>query len=167
MFELRPLSPVQSLQRATLSVKLWLKISTYWQNKIKNERKRNEKTYREDFLGGSVVKNLPAKATHSSILGQRSVAGHKRIGHNWGTVPTHTPMERTQVWSLIWEDSTCCRAAKHMHCNYWSTQKPPQWEACARHLESSLGSLHLEKACVQQWRPSTVKNKQKEIITNL
>ena len=89
MFELRPLSPVQSLQRATLSVKWWLKILTYWQSKIKNARKRNKKLT-EDFLGGSVVKNLPAKATHSSILGQRSVAGRKRVGHSWGTVPTHT-----------------------------------------------------------------------------
>ena len=50
-----------------------------------------KKTYREDFLGGSVVKNLPAKATHSSILGQRSVAGLKRVGHNWGSVHTRTP----------------------------------------------------------------------------
>ena len=57
---MRPLSPVQSPQRATLSVKRWLKISTHWQSKTKNERKQNEKTYREDFLGGSVVKNLPA-----------------------------------------------------------------------------------------------------------
>ena len=160
MFELRPLSPVQSLQRATLSVKWWLKILTYWQSKIKNARKRNKKLT-EDFLGGSVVKNLPAKATHSSILGQRSVAGRKRVGHNWGTVPTHTPMEGTQVWSRGWEDSTCCRAAKHTHGNCWSTQKPPQWEACARQLESSLCSLQLQKARVQQWRPCTVKNKQK------
>ena len=67
----------------------------------------------------------------------------------------------TQVWSLVWEDSTCCRAAKQTHWNYWSTQKPPQWEACALQLESSLCSLQLEKARVQQWRPSTVKNKRK------
>ena len=161
MFELRPLSPVQSLQRATLSVKWWLKIPTYWQSKIKNERKRNEKTYRGDFLGGSVLKNFLAKATHSSILGQRSVAGRRRVGHNWGTVPTHTPMEGTRVWSRIWEDSTCGRATKHTHGNSWSTQKPPQWEACVLQLESSLCSPQLQKARVQQWRPRTVKNKQK------
>ena len=30
------------------------------------------------------------------------------------------PVHGTQVWSLIHEDSTCCRATKAAHCNYWS-----------------------------------------------
>ena len=28
------------------------------------------------------------------------------------------PMQGTQIWSLVWEDSTCCRATKPMHHNY-------------------------------------------------
>ena len=33
---------------------------------------------------------------------------------------THLLMQRTWVWSLVWEDSTCCRATKPMSHNYWS-----------------------------------------------
>ena len=29
------------------------------------------------------------------------------------------PVQVTQVWSLVWEDSTCHGAAKHMHHNSW------------------------------------------------
>ena len=41
-------------------------------------------------------------------------------------------MQGTWVWSLVWEDSTCCRTTKPMHQNYWSPrtlalqqEKPP------------------------------------------
>ena len=37
--------------------------------------------------------------------------------------------------------------------------KPPQWEARTPQVESSPHSLQLEKACVQQQRPTTAKNK--------
>ena len=30
------------------------------------------------------------------------------------------PMQATWVWSLVWEDSTCCRAAKPVCHNYWA-----------------------------------------------
>ena len=36
-------------------------------------------------------------------------------------------------------------------------EKPLQWEACAPQLENSPHSLRLEKACMQQRRPTTVK----------
>ena len=29
-------------------------------------------------------------------------------------------MQGTQVWSLLWEDTTWCRATKQMHHKYWS-----------------------------------------------
>ena len=62
-----------------------------------------------------------------------------------------------------------------LHHKYWirapkawaPQEKPPQWEACAPQLESSPHSPQLEKACAQQWRPSTVKiqtNKLKKIF---
>ena len=38
-------------------------------------------------------------------------------------------------------------------------EKPVQWEAHAPQLESSPHLLQLEKAYVQQWRPSAAKNK--------
>ena len=38
-------------------------------------------------------------------------------------------------------------------------EKPPQCEACAPQLESSPHSLQLEKARMQQRRPSTAQNK--------
>ena len=83
------------------------------------------------------------------------------------------PMQETRVWSLVWEDPTCCRATKPVHhnywacalepgsCNYWAPvplkpvrprahplqqEEPLQWEVHALQLESSPHSLQLEKA---------------------
>ena len=48
------------------------------------------------------------------------------------------PMQGTQVQSLVHEDSTCLRATKPVHHNYWvrvprahapQQEKPEQWEA--------------------------------------
>ena len=32
----------------------------------------------------------------------------------------HLPMQGTWIWSLVQEDSTCCRATKPMRRNYWA-----------------------------------------------
>ena len=76
----------------------------------------------------------------------------------------HLPMQKTQVRSLVWEHSTCCRATKPMGHNYWARapqqEKPPQWEAGTPQLESSPCSPQLEKTLKQQQRPSGAKNKQ-------
>ena len=32
----------------------------------------------------------------------------------------HLPMQGTQVWSLVWEDPTCCRATKPVRHNCWA-----------------------------------------------
>ena len=73
---------------------------------------------------------------------------------SWGDFPSGDPvvsnplsMRGTWVWFLVQEDSTCCRATKPMHRNYWACvlqlrpmhpracalqqEKPPQWEAHA------------------------------------
>ena len=55
-------------------------------------------------------------------------------------------MQGTPVWSLVWGDSTFCRATKPVYYNHWS-------QCTAK--TSSPGLLQLEKAHVQQWRPST------------
>ena len=41
---------------------------------------------------------------------------------------------------------------------YNTNEKQPQWEAYTLQLKSSPGSSWLEKAHMQQWRPSTVKH---------
>ena len=79
------------------------------------------------------------------------------------------PMQGTQVWSLVWEDPTCCGATKPVCHSYWSLcptacapqqEKPSQWEDCALQAESSPPcSPQVEKAWVEQWRVSKVKNK--------
>ena len=100
----------------------------------------------------------------------------------------HLPMQKTWVWFLVWEDSTCCRATKPMCRNYWAcareSGKPRShscWNPCI--LESMLcnkrshcneKSVHckksspcspqLEKAFMQQGRPSTAKNKYKNNV---
>ena len=86
------------------------------------------------------------------------------------------PVERTWIASLVWEDSTCRRAAKaHVprllrptcpRAHTLQQENPPQWEDHASWLDGSLRSLQLEKACVWkqrpwalQWRPRATINK--------
>ena len=40
--------------------------------------------------------------------------------------PTHLPMQETWVWSLIWEDPTCCGATKPVHHKYWTCALEPR-----------------------------------------
>ena len=67
-------------------------------------------------------------------------------------VRIHLLMYGTQVQSLVWEDSTCCRATKSLCHNYWACALEPTsrncWSLCAEHLCSetrevaSMRSLH-------------------------
>ena len=84
--------------------------------------------------------------------------------------------QRTWVWSLVWEDSTCGRADKPMHHNHWArtleTQRPNYWTCRLQplkptHLEPVLcdkRSYHSEKATRK--KPSCSKETQynQEII---
>ena len=67
------------------------------------------------------------------------------------------PVQETGVWSLVWGDSTRGRATKPMSHNYQAhmprAYAPKQEKP---HL------LQLEKACMQQWRSNTAKNKLKK-----
>ena len=91
----------------------------------------------------------------------------------------HLPKQRTWIWSLIQEDSTYYRATKCICHNHWACvlqlpiavhptacalqqEKPLQWEAHALELERSVHSPPLEKAYVQQWRPSTARKKERK-----
>ena len=83
-------------------------------------------------------------------------------------------MQGTPVCSLILEDPTCCKAIKPVYHNYWADMlqllKPTCPSSCSlqqekrrnekpAHRKEYPHSLQLEKACAQQWRPSTVRNK--------
>ena len=81
------------------------------------------------------------------------------------------------TWVRSQEDSTCHGATKPMHHDSWAhvlhtateactptgharkQEKPLKREAWTPQLESSPYSLQLEKACAQQWRPSTAKKR--------
>ena len=95
------------------------------------------------------------------------------------------PRQGTWVQSLVWEDSTARGATKAVHHNCWAhtlesrvlawraattkahmsrsrppkQEKPPQGEAGVLQLESSPCSLQVEKALIEQWRPSAAKHK--------
>ena len=72
----------------------------------------------------------------------------------------HLPVQETQLWSLVLEDSTYGEAAKPASPRASAPQeKPLKWEAYGLQLESNPHSLQLEKAHMQQWRPSAPKNK--------
>ena len=104
----------------------------------------HKKQKQQDFPGGPVVKNLPANAG-------------------------------TWVWSPDWENTTCCRAAKPVCHSYWAcTPELTTHNMRSRHnekltlqLESSPGSLQLEKACMQQQRPTTAKQQQQNPMTTV
>ena len=53
-----------------------------------------------------------------------------------GQVVICLPVQETQVQSLVWEDSTCCGAAKPEHRSHWTCAREPgshsYWSACAR-----------------------------------
>ena len=53
----------------------------------------------------------------------------------------HLPVQATRVWSLIWDDPTCCTATNPVHHIYWARdpqqEKPPEWEALTPQVEKS------------------------------
>ena len=78
----------------------------------------------------------------------------------------HLPMPGPWVWSLLWEDPTCCRATERVCHNSGSLpstahtpqpEKPPQRDSWAPQLECSPRSLQPEKARTQQQKPSAPK----------
>lgn len=76
---------------------------------------------------------------------------------------------------LLWEDSTCCGAAKPMHYNFWAgsleLKQPQSLNPRAREPARNKRSLHStvreepqlattrEKFLAQQEKPSAAKNK--------
>ena len=89
----------------------------------------------------------------------------------------HLLMHRTWIWALLREDSIRCGATKPMYQTYWGRElqllRPSAviTEACEPllrnkksqlQLESSAHLLQLEKARVQQWRPSIAKRTNKK-----
>ena len=117
-----------------------------------------------DFPGGRVVKNLPANAGFDTW--SRNIPHATEKLSLWAAI--------TEVRYLVQEYSTCHRVTKPLSCNYrghsselmkrmsshaLQHEEPPQWEAFRPQLESRPHSLQLEKARMQQWGPSTAKNK--------
>ena len=70
----------------------------------------------------------------------------------------HLPMQGTQVWTLVWEDSICHGVTKPMH----QQEKPLKWEAHTLQLERGPGFPQLEKTLSEQWRLSVFKLKKKK-----
>ena len=97
-----------------------------------------------DFLGGPVAGNLPANAEDTG-----SVPG--RIGF-------HMPQGS---WAHVWQ----ILKPTHPRACAPQQEKPPQWDVRTPQLESSPSLLQLEKAQVQQQRPSTAKKKKDEEIS--
>ena len=62
-------------------------------------------------------------------------------------------MQRTQVWCLIQDDSTCHRATKPMCHNYWACALGPSshnyWSPGAYHLHTAI----TEPLCCNYWSP--------------
>ena len=105
-----------------------------------------------------------------------SSPGHQAEGH-WRKDPFETslvvqwlgvclPMQGTWVRSLVREvpichGATCIKTTEACvpRAHTLQQEMPPQWEVCTAQLEHGSRSLQLEKARMQQRRPSTAMNK--------
>ena len=94
--------------------------------------------------------------------------GLPRLAQWW---KIHLPVQETWVWSLVWEDPTCCRATNPMCHNYWADALEPARHnyrahtrqllkpVCSRaHAQPEKKPLEGEPRARQQ-RPSTAKTK--------
>ena len=102
----------------------------------------------------------------------------------------HLPKQGSWVRSLIWENSTCHRAAEFVGCKHWARPlEPPSrnyWvpvlpllkpvglepvlqggastmSSPSTAVKSNTSSPQLEKAHARQWRPRTAKKKKKSL----
>ena len=69
------------------------------------------------------VTSLPASCWNS--VGNKELHDFKIYIHRTSLMVQwlriHLPMQGTQVWSLVWKDSTCLGATKPMCHNYWAS----------------------------------------------
>ena len=114
----------------------------------------NIRIWVQDFLGGPVVMNLPAKTRD-----MHSVPGPWRFLMLRGTKPM-----RHNYWACTLGSDVCnyqahapARAHGAREPSDPQQKKPLQWEARAPQLESISFSPQLEKAHSQQQRPRTAK----------
>ena len=110
----------------------------------------------------------------------RSLKSYQSLGLSWCLRGKESTCQyyRHELRSLIHEDPTCLRATKPMHHNYWACvlewepqplkptrltarapqqEKPPQWEVCVLHLDSSPPSPQLEKTWCNNEDPAQPK----------
>ena len=101
-----------------------------------------------DFPGGPVIKNPPANA---GDLGSSPSPGRSHMLRE-------TKLLCHNYWACAPEPRAAAAEAEYPRARAPQQEEAPQWEACTPRLESSHHLLLLEKARVQQWRPSTAKN---------
>ena len=111
------------------------------------------------------------------LLIKKNYWGASLVAQWWGIC---LPIQETQVRSLVWEDPTCCRAAKPVHHNSgaWEPQllksmrsiacapkqgRSLQWAAGALHLETGPCSSQLEKSPSSDEDQAQSKNKIKKL----
>ena len=75
------------------------------------------------------------------------------------------PVQGTQLWSLLREDSICCRATKTTGHNCWACalqqEKPLQWEAHTPQLDSSS---HTATKTQHSQKQNNVKKSQGSVV---
>ena len=93
-----------------------------------------------DFPGSPVGKNRPAKAGNTGLI------------PGPGTNILYTTGQLSPMRPNYWAHTP--QLMKPMWAHAQQQEKPPQWEAHALQLECGPLLLQLEKACMQQPRPS-------------
>ena len=112
-----------------------------------------------EFPGVSVVRNSPANARDTGSLSGRGIP--HMLWSNKACAPQLLSLcSRAGEPRLLSPRAPTTEACAPRTC-VAQQEKPPQWETHAPQLKSSPCLPQLEKACTQQWKPSTTKNKQK------
>ena len=117
--------------------------------------KPNTVISKNDYWKRDVCNNVHVPVGHLFIyLQKKKKESRTSLVVHWLRI--HLPMQRTGVWSLVWEDSTSQGATKPVHHNYWvhtprtcagQQEKPLQSEAQALQLESSTLTTTRECLC--------------------
>ena len=67
-------------------------------------------------------------------------------------------LQETQVQALVQEDSTCGKATKSVHHNYWACALKPRSRSYSAHVPKRLKPLHSRACALQQQKPTAMRS---------
>ena len=96
------------------------------------------------------------------VHSKQSGKGRTNLAEQW--IGTCLPVQGAQVPTLVWEDSTCCRATESMCRNYWAYvlhTEAHMPEGCTLRLliqSATTTEVRLPRACARQRDATTMRS---------